>query len=193
MNERIGVTVNQLPVGLAAAEHERHTQGPVLLRKPADLTALPFNRHQHDQILAGVGLDQFKTRLAAAKESSRGLQGLIRRVKAAPRVPAVRGQERVVLSVLDQREVPADVALEIGRGGLRGAADEAREFLIGDRLPRDAQILIGLRSPFKCQRAIRLGSRGCVLADGPGEHLDQLVGDPRVAVDPDAIAGLGRS
>jgi hypothetical protein len=95
--------------------------------------------------------------------------------------------------VLDQREVPADVALEIGRGGLRGAADEAREFLIGDRLPRDGQIVMGLYPPFKCQRAIRLGSRGCVLADGPGEHLDQLVGDPRVALDPDARAGLGRS
>src|SRR6202042_3124985 len=80
-----------------------------------------------------VGLEDLQFRLAAAAEVfGQRFNGLVGGVKSTSGLPTRRRHQRVVVSVADEREVPADVSADERGGRFRRLLDEAGELLVGD-------------------------------------------------------------
>src|SRR5262245_5503405 len=109
-HERIRMSVDELPAGPVPAKDLRDAQGPVLLRQAADLGAHPFDRHENDQIARGVGGHDLLVKRAVFEELRHRCPTLGRIDEAARRRSAERVHERVVLRVLDERQISIDVA-----------------------------------------------------------------------------------
>src|SRR6185437_11418639 len=120
VDERVGMAVHQPPLRSFAPEDQGHAQRPVLVRQATYLAVLPLDHHEYRQVTRRVGLDELQLRLAAPEHFRRGFQCRLD-VEATRRFSAVRRHERVVVAVLDQREVPANVSSYIRGGSLRGA------------------------------------------------------------------------
>lgn len=126
------MAVHQEPLGLFAPEDQGHPQRPVLIGQAADLAVLAFDRDQDRHIAGRVRLDELELGLSAAEHRRRGLQGALD-VEAVHRLAAVRRHEGVVVPVLDQREIPPDISVDVRGGGFRGVPDEFAVLFAIDR------------------------------------------------------------
>ena len=106
--EGIGMPVDEPPWGPLATKDLRDTKRPILLWKPADLGTDVLDRHEHDEIPAGVGGHHLLLERAGLEELRHG--GPAGRVEAASGRSAERLQQRVVARVVDPRQVSIDVA-----------------------------------------------------------------------------------
>ena len=66
-HERVGMAVNQPPLRALPAIDQRHPQRPVLVRQAADLAMLTLDHCKDDQIVLGVGLDEFEFGVTISK------------------------------------------------------------------------------------------------------------------------------
>src|SRR5215475_7851102 len=117
------MAMHQPPFRPFTPEDPGYAQRPILLWHAADLAVLPFDRHKYRHIAGRIRRHQLLVRLAAPEHLRRVFQGRLG-VKAAPGFSAVRWHERVVVCVLDQREVSVNISPYICSSGFRSASDE---------------------------------------------------------------------
>src|SRR6185437_12191710 len=147
------MAMHQLPFGPFVLKDQGHTQRPVLVRHSADLAVLPFDRHKYRHVSRRICLHELQIRLPAPEHPWRGFQCLLN-IEAAPWFSAVRRHERVVVSVLDQREISLDISSYIRRGGVRSASDELSDVPVGDLSLHHSRILSVL-PPYASVKATR--------------------------------------
>src|SRR5689334_17687528 len=111
------MTMHQPPFRLFMPKDQGHAQRPVLARHSADLAVLPFDGHEYRHIARRICLHGLQIRLTAPEHLRRGFQCLLR-VEAMPWFSAVRSHERVVVSMLAQRGISANISSYMCRGSI---------------------------------------------------------------------------
>src|SRR4029077_12424239 len=162
VNQWVGMTMHQPPFRPFMPKDQGHAQRPVLIRPSADLTVLPFDGHEYRHIARRICLHELQVCLTSPKHLRRGFQCLLG-VEATPWFSAVRCHERVVVSMLDQREISANVSSDICGGSVRSASDELSDVPIGDIPLHHAISFRSCRRPGPRQhKAMEPGWRLCV-------------------------------
>ena len=92
---------------------------------------LPFDRYKYRHVPRRICLHELQIRLPGPEHFRRGFQCFLD-IEAAPWFSAVGRHERVVVSVLDQREISLNISSYIRRGGVRSAPDELSDVSVGD-------------------------------------------------------------
>ena len=132
-DQGIGVPVHDLPPVASPAEDDGDPERPVLAGQTADLSVLSFDGDQHDQVAGDVGVLDLQVRFTGGEEAARGVQILLGRLEADPRLTAVRRHQRVVGRVVEQREVAPDVSTDVGGRGIAHPGRELGHLHVIDR------------------------------------------------------------
>ena len=132
-DQRIGVAVHDLPAVAGSPEDQRDPQRHVLVRQVPDLAVLPLDRGEDDEVSRRVPVLDVEGGLAGGEEPAALLDVLLGETEPAPSLAAEGRHQRVVVRVVEQREVALVVAADVGVGRVVEPGDELGDVGLGHR------------------------------------------------------------